>query len=265
MAAAAEAAADAQAAGAAGCDDAEAAAAAQAAGGRFRNTFVFNVNGQSDTRIPEHAAPRAHARDTPRTQVLMPPPIGSTWSWTPEVIGADGAEAGPNGIMAVVSETLDGYSPVRGHCSVHVTRNMQQNKHRVLEGVPSEKDKIANRVCSMMEQVKCHSMTIALAELGKRMIADHLEVIGQGAAKDWYVKHHQATKWTLIELNANTEAGGGVPCHANGIERSNLQQKVDLEWKRSSLTTFVQTQFDEVGQMSMNDSTFGDKMPKGYV
>ena len=243
---------------------AEAAAAAQAAGGRFRNTFVFNVNAQSDTRIPEHAGARGHARDTPRTQVLMPPPTGSTWSWTPLVIGADGAEAGPNGIMTVVSETLDGYCPVRGHCSVHVKRNMQQNKHKVLEGEPSEKEKIANTLCSMMEQVKCHSMTIALAELGKRMIADHLEVIGQGAAKDWYVKHHQVTKWTLIELNANTEAGGGVPCHANGIERSNLQQKVDGEWKRISLTTLVQTQFDEVGQTSMDDSTFGDKMPKGY-
>ena len=101
-----------------------AAAAAQAAGGRFRNTFVFNVNAQSDTRIPEHAGARGHARDTPRTQLLMPPPTGSTWSWTPLVIGADGAEAGPNGIMAVVSETVEGYCPVRGHCSVYVKRNM---------------------------------------------------------------------------------------------------------------------------------------------
>ena len=146
---------------------AEAAAAAQAAGGRFRNTFVFNVNAQSDTRIPEHAGARGHARDIPRTQVLMPPPTGSTWSWTPLVIGADGAEAGPNGIMAVVSETVEGYCPVRGHCSVHVKRNMQQNKHKVLEGEPSEKEKIANTICSMMEQVKSHSMTIPLAEFNR--------------------------------------------------------------------------------------------------
>ena len=87
---------------------ADRAAAAQAAGGRFRNTFVFNpnFNGQSDTRILEHAGPRGHARDTPRTQLLMPPPMGSTWTWTPAVIGADGVDAGPNGIMAVVSETV---------------------------------------------------------------------------------------------------------------------------------------------------------------
>ena len=99
---------------------AERAADAQAAEGRFCNTFVFNFNGQSDTRILEHAGPREHDRDTPRTQLLMPPPTGSTWTWTPTVIGADGADAGPNGILEVVSETVDVYCPVRGHCSVHV-------------------------------------------------------------------------------------------------------------------------------------------------
>jgi hypothetical protein len=25
-------------------------------------------------------------------------------------------------------------------------------------------------------------------------------------------------KWTLAEMNESTAAGGGVPCHANGIE-----------------------------------------------
>ena len=75
-------------------------------GGRFRNSFVFKLPSQPDPGVVEHALPRDHARDTPRTQVLMPPPRGSTWTWTPAVIGADGADAGPNGIQAVVSETV---------------------------------------------------------------------------------------------------------------------------------------------------------------
>ena len=216
-------------------------------GDRFRNSFVFKLPSQPDPGVVEHALPRDHARDTPRTQVLMPPPRGSlTWTWTPAVIGADGADAGPNGILEVMSETVHDYDPVRGHCSVHVKRNMQQNKHKVLQGQASDKEKIANTICSMMEQVKCHSITLSLAELGKTMIAEHLDAIGQTQAKDWYVKHHQDTKWTLIELNANTEAGGGVPCQVNGVERSNLQQKVNEGWKRRGVTHFVQIQFGEV-------------------
>ena len=40
-----------------------------------------------------------------------------------------------------------------------------------------------------------------LATLGKRMIADYLNDKGQEDAKNWFEKHHQHHKWTLIEMN----------------------------------------------------------------
>ena len=80
---------------------------APADGGRFCDRFVFKLTSQSDPGHLEHARPREHSRDTPRTQVLIPPPRGSTWTWTPAVIGTDGDDARPNGIQKVVSETVD--------------------------------------------------------------------------------------------------------------------------------------------------------------
>ena len=120
-------------------------------------------------------------------------------------------------------------------------------------------------VTSMMEKVKNHSVTVPLATLGKRMIADYLHDKGQEDAKNWFEKHHQHHKWTLIEMNEGTDAGGGVPCHANAIERTNLQQKKDAKWERQKVLQFVQSQAEQVSQLSMSDLSFGDKMPRGYI
>ena len=121
--------------------------------------------------------PRVAAVHTPRPQyALLPPPAaGTTWSWQPEIIGADGADAGPNGIIETVRQDNSEYNPIRGHCSVHKKRNVQQNKTKIFEGEHDAKESKANALTTLMEDVKSHSITIALAELGKRKITEHLE------------------------------------------------------------------------------------------
>ena len=217
--------------------------------------------------ISQSGQTREHARHTPRTESGMykPPPVGADWTWNPRIIGADGAEAGPNGIATVCKETDASYVPHRGHCSVHEQRNVQQNKHNVFTGESKQKEEMAVTVTSMMEKVKNHSVTVPLATLGKRMIADYLHDKGQEDAEKWFERHHQHHKWTLIEMNDGTDAGGGVPCHANAIERTNLQQKKDAKWERQKVLQFAQSQAEQVSQLSMNDLSFGDKMPRGYI
>ena len=217
--------------------------------------------------ISQPGQTREHARHTPRTESGMckPPPVGADWTWNPLIIGADGAEAGPNGIATVCKETDASYVPNRGHCSVHEQRNVQQNKHNVFTGESKQKEEMAVTVTSMMEKVKNHSVTVPLATLGKRMIADYLHDKGQEDAKKWFERHHQHHKWTLIEMNDGTDAGGGVPCHANAIARTNLQQKKDAKWERQKVLQFAQSQAEQVSQLSMNDLSFGDKMPRGYI
>ena len=61
-------------------------------------------------------------------------------------------------------------------------------------------------------------------------------------------------------MNDGTDAGGGVPCHANAIERTNLQQKKDAKWERQKVLQFAQSQAEQVSQLSMNDLSFGDKI-----
>ena len=94
--------------------------------------------------ISQPGQTREHARLTPRTESGMykPPPVGADWTWNPRIIGADGAEDGPNGIATVCKETDASYVPNRGHCSVHEQRNVQQNienKHNVFTGESKQK------------------------------------------------------------------------------------------------------------------------------
>ena len=53
------------------------------------------------------------------------------------------------------------------------------------------KEEMDVTVTSMMEKVKNHSVTVPLATLGKRMIADYLHDKGQEDAKKWFERHHQ--------------------------------------------------------------------------
>ena len=154
----------------------------------------------------------------------------------------------------------------RGHCSVHVQRNVQQKKNDIfICNTVDEKNNMATMVNSMIERVKNHSTTCETAELGKTMIEDHLRSIGQPVAADYFKKNHAAHKWTLVEMNEDTVPGGGVPCQSNAIERRNLQQKEDSGWKRHRLNNFLDFMGEDLMHQSAADLSFGTKMPRGYV
>ena len=99
------------------------------------------------------AMPRPHARHTARDEadLLQPPPRGTKWQWQPTHINADGANAGPNGITRVLEEADSAAAGpalkmLRGHCHVHVKRDVQQHKHRVFNGGSDEQKATANKV-----------------------------------------------------------------------------------------------------------------------
>ena len=71
---------------------------------------------------------RPSAVHTPRTDFVQPPPVGTVWTWRPQRVGADGADAGPNAIVEVFALKEGEY--VREHCSVHVQRANMQSKHK---------------------------------------------------------------------------------------------------------------------------------------
>ena len=210
--------------------------------------------------------PRVAAVHTPRPQyALLPPPAaGTTWSWQPEIIGADGADAGPNGIIETVRQDNSAYNPIRGHCSVHKKRNVQQNKTRIFQGDHDAKESKANALTTLMEDVKSHSITIALAELGKRKITEHLQETDSEEAATYFRKQHQDDKWTLVEMNVGTASGGGVPCTTNSIERANGAQKEHMGWRKAKVIPFMSALGEQLGQRSMDDLEFGLKMPRGY-
>ena len=217
-------------------------------------------------RDEQGTRPRVAAKDTPRPEhaLLAPPAVGTTWSFQPQVIGADGADAGPNGIIETVRKHNAAYKPLRGHCSVHKKRNIQQNKGKIFQGDHEEKESKANTLTTLMEQVKSHSITVALAELGKRKITEHLQETDGKDAADYFRKQHQDDKWTLVEMNADTAAGGGVPCTTNSIERANRDQKDDMSWKKAKVIPFMTKLVEQIGHKSMDDLEFGLTMPRGY-
>ena len=210
--------------------------------------------------------PRVAAVHTPRPQhaLLQAPPVGTTWVWEPQIISADGADAGPNGVIDTVRQGNAAYNPLRGHCSVHKQRNVQQNRTKIFQGDHDEKESKSSALTTLMEQVKAHSITVSLAQLGKRKITEHLEETDGEESATYFRKHHQDDKWTLAEMNEDTAAGGGVPVTSAGIERNNLEQKVDHGWKRVKVIPFMQQHAEQLGQKSMDDLQFGLKMPRGY-
>ena len=87
--------------------------------------------------IAPTAPPRPHLRHTPRpdSELLEPPAEGSAWTWNPEIVNADGANAAPNAVRNVCQEENSEHSILRGHCSVHQQRLIQQNKYQIFPGV----------------------------------------------------------------------------------------------------------------------------------
>ena len=136
---------------------------------------------------------------------------------------------------------------------MHKKRNVQQNKTRIFQGDHDEKERKANALTTLMEQVKSHSITVPLAELGKRKITEQLAATDGEEAAEYFRKQHQDDKWTLVEMNADTAAGGGVPCTSNSIERANREQKASMLWKKSKIIPFMDTLRHQLGRKSMGD------------
>jgi hypothetical protein len=109
---------------------------------------VYGSMSQSSPAFNTTVPIRPHARDTPRAEsdLLKPPPVGTKWHWQPAMCNADGANAGPKRINNICLVTDPLYTHVRGHCSVHVKRDIQQQRHAVFEGSSEEvKDVLRKR------------------------------------------------------------------------------------------------------------------------
>ena len=123
---------------------------------------------------------------------------------------------------------------------MHVEQNVQKNKHQIFPGDSDMASHLAGELNSMIEKVKNHSVTVSTPEVGKTLIKKHLQDIGQETAARYMEKIHLCHKWTLVEMNAGTAAGGGVPCQSNPIGRKNLDQKQRSEWKRTGVVGFLE-------------------------
>ena len=208
-------------------------------------------------------------RDTPRdaSQLLDPPPRGTIWTYQTDVITADGANAGPNAICKVCLESDSSYKALRGHCHVHLKRDVQTNKYDLFNDSCTNTAAVkacADETTNMIEEVKSNSVSMETALLGKRMIVDTLEAKGHDKAAA-YLENFVDKVWTLVEMNAQFEGGGGVPSHQNSIERSNLQQKQRREWVRAKVVAYMEHNVIDLAQESMDDISFGVGMPRGYV
>ena len=152
-----------------------------------------------------------HARDTPRASddLFDPPPRGTVWKFEPTHVNADGADAGPKAIKDVCMESNAAYKQNRGHCSVHVQRNVQQKKHEVFNGDTDAHKRSASVVNSMLEQLKDHSTLEPHAQAGKRLLLQHLEHGGERAAAAYMEHMHLKNKITLVEMNATSSQAKG--------------------------------------------------------
>ena len=73
--------------------------------------------------------PALQALHTPREDLRGPPQLidGKPFVWAPARMGADAAQAGPNGLVSGCN--LQPENVIIGMCSVHVERALQQKKH----------------------------------------------------------------------------------------------------------------------------------------
>ena len=91
----------------------------------------------------EHMTPLLAALFTPREDLLPPPPKdGPLFSFKPQRIGADSAQAGPNGIISGCTLAKGTYTV--GMCSVHIGRAILTNKHQYFKK-KGKKDKDGKR------------------------------------------------------------------------------------------------------------------------
>ena len=203
-------------------------------------------------------------RDTPRTVLLPPPPDdGSQWRYMPTKINSDKAHAGPKGAMLALKLEPSKTSVLM--CTVHVERDVTQQKHKLF------KDELnVGRMNADIERLKNHSVTKALAKVGKQLLEKKYVALGEDAAAEYFGRVWAPCNITYAEANERPAGEemlvqGGVPTQSNGLERQNGQQKVQLAFKREDLTQHLQSAFDDLEQESMRDLSFGATMPRGYT
>ena len=156
--------------------------------------------------IAPTAPPRPHLRHTPRpdSELLEPPAEGSAWTWNPEIVNADGANAAPNAVRNACQEENSEHSILRGHCSVHQQRLIQQNKYQIFTGVDrAEAMQMAEQLSAWMESVKCHSTSDATAHPGKVMLQHHLHSLPEhkGEIASKYFAEHLSTQTEFVETH----------------------------------------------------------------
>ena len=105
---------------------------------------------------------RPSAVHTPRTDFVQPPPVGTVWTWRPQRVGADGADAGPNAIVEVFALKEGEY--VREHCSVHVQRANMQSKHKNFAD-----PQLAGQLNAYLEMLKNTAVTKEQVAVGKQL------------------------------------------------------------------------------------------------
>jgi hypothetical protein len=147
---------------------------------------------------------------------------------------------------------------------VHLKRDVHQNKHDLFKNSCADTTAVkdcANATTSMIEQVKSNSISPELAGLGKEMIVSWLQSDGHDEAAV-YVEKFVDKVWTLVESNHQFPGGGAVPTHQNSIERSNREQKTRKDYVRAKIVTYMEHNFQDLAQESMDDIIFGARMPR---
>ena len=133
--------------------------------------------------------------DTPRPKLLAPPlPAAAPWELKPRRIGADAAQAGPNGAAEGCGLQPGSWNSLM--CSVHVERNITKGKHYFND--PGN----AGKMNVDIERLKNNSITVDLAVQGKKLLVIKYKAEKEGRAAVYFESQWQDKKWTYAEANA---------------------------------------------------------------
>jgi hypothetical protein len=170
---------------------------------------------------PVRADRSNEALRTPRSKP-MPPGTDTFW-WKPARINADSAAAGPNGIVAACG--LEPGMCTVVICSVHLQRNVTQNKHKVF--ADPENAPVMN---ADLERMRVTALNPDGSLECKHKLQKKFEKVDcNGAA--YFANTFIEPQYTYAEANRRLaheptdQVVGGVPTQSNAIERQNGMQK----------------------------------------
>ena len=133
--------------------------------------------------------------DTPRPNLLAPPlPAAALWELKPRRIGADAAQAGPNGAAEGCGLQRGSWNSLM--CSVHVQRAVTKGKHYFTD--PGN----AGKMNVDIERLKNNSITVDLAVQGKKLLVVKYKAEKEEVAAAYFESVWQDKKWTYAEANA---------------------------------------------------------------